>query len=415
MLTPVHLSGLGATGVDPMLDWITPPSLTNPMKCFELYNSCDYLLHRNVQPANPGFVPDSNFYDAINLDGLWVLATQKCIPGTAARAAQLLQSYVPLEIRKMFLQWRAPKAFPVGPFRILILSEDEDQRAGDCPDLPDDWGSDDEMPNRSNTTNPVCITSDSDIWNTGQTLIHEFTHACDMVLAQQLDPSLLQEKQRLYDNAIAAGTYGSSYAATSMHEYHAELLTMWMNVGQESLFSEPLRFNNQSDLKREDPEAFEFIKKFFKAPPDDTSLPMVPLYAPRIKGQPMITASTACEDNGPIGDMQSQTEDSFANFDGPDVDPPWWVVFDFGPNHQLRSFVMKPFNPDESPHKFSIEYADSADGPYTTSDDFVVDTEWSEERTFEVNGSHQSCAQFWKVVFQSTHNGDPPTINWISF
>ena len=40
----------------------------------------------------------------------------------------------------------------------------------------------------------------------------------------------------LYRRAFAANTYGKCYAAANRHEYMAELMTMWMNVGEHSCF-----------------------------------------------------------------------------------------------------------------------------------------------------------------------------------
>ena len=113
------------------IDWCTPPS--KPLPADSLVFEChDFLAEQNLQLANEHFVPDQNFYDgdtptrlcstrkeilphrplcraAINVDGLWVLATRACPEGTAARAASIVRSYVPVELRQLFAKWRAPK------------------------------------------------------------------------------------------------------------------------------------------------------------------------------------------------------------------------------------------------------------------------------------------------------------------
>ena len=40
----------------------------------------------------------------------------------------------------------------------------------------------------------------------------------------------------LYEHAFAKNIYGKCYAAADRHEYIAELMTMWMNVGDHSCF-----------------------------------------------------------------------------------------------------------------------------------------------------------------------------------
>jgi hypothetical protein len=109
-----HIAGLHITDAehsqltqDTSKLWLVPPSrpLQPDSICWQITDICSV---GNLQPPQPDFVPDTDFYDAVNLDGLWVLASKQCRSGTVERAASLMAMYVPVELRRLCLQWRAP-------------------------------------------------------------------------------------------------------------------------------------------------------------------------------------------------------------------------------------------------------------------------------------------------------------------
>lgn len=208
----------------PYRHWLVPPS--QPMRA-ELVADIEHFTDvRRLQPANPGFAPDASFYNSVNLDGLWVCASKACPAGTVERAAALLSAYVPVELRRLCLQWRAPEGRPLGPMRVVIMDNVSGQKAGDGPEFPDDWAG------RNGTSNPASFTSAEDIVDAGRggLTVHEFTHALDMVIRQQLDPFFMQELDDCFVEALRNDTYKKAYAAASRHEYIAELCALFVST-----------------------------------------------------------------------------------------------------------------------------------------------------------------------------------------
>lgn len=209
--------------------WIVPPS--RPLRPDLLPQLRDLCFVENTQEPNPGFVPDPDFYNGINLDGLWVLASKQVETRVLHQAAQLLSRYIPIEIRQLCLQWRAPVGMPRGPFRVLIMDHVTNQRAGDCPDFPSEWDG------RNGTANPGIFTSADDFQDNprfgpcGDLTVHEVTHGLDMVIRQQLDPYFFQECDEAYCAATERQTYRKAYAASDRHEYLAEICTLFVGTG----------------------------------------------------------------------------------------------------------------------------------------------------------------------------------------
>mmetsp|Transcript_12267 Transcript_12267/g.20323 ORF Transcript_12267/g.20323 Transcript_12267/m.20323 type:complete len:610 (-) Transcript_12267:100-1929(-) len=275
--------------------WIVPPS--SPLRP-ELPLQ-DFCYIENTQDANPDFEPDPAFYNGINLDGFWVLASKEVDKRILNQAAELLCRYIPVEIRRLCLQWRAPKGMPQGPFRLVILDPVTDQKAGDCPDFPDSWGG------RNGTSNPGIFTSADDFslhpqrfGPCGELTVHEVTHGLDMVIRQQLDPYFFQQTHDCWQDAIDRKVYRKAYAAANRHEYLAEICTLFVGTGPTNFLKgcfqctesetgmcewEPHRafcrgkggveFTKKSHLIKNDPMGYEFLKTFLieiKDPEDDS-------------------------------------------------------------------------------------------------------------------------------------------------
>eukprot|EP00978_Attheya_sp_CCMP212_P037644 scaffold179347_cov31-Attheya_sp.AAC.1 len=77
--------------------WIVPPSC--PIRP-ELLPELDFCFIENTQDPNPEFEPDPDFYNSINLDGFWILATKEVDTRILNQAAELLSRYIPVEIRR---------------------------------------------------------------------------------------------------------------------------------------------------------------------------------------------------------------------------------------------------------------------------------------------------------------------------
>mmetsp|Transcript_7014 Transcript_7014/g.11133 ORF Transcript_7014/g.11133 Transcript_7014/m.11133 type:complete len:436 (+) Transcript_7014:35-1342(+) len=269
-------------------NWVVKPS--KPMRLDLVDNVRVFCDKHGLQPANPGFIPDPNFYHSVNLDGLWIMSSKACGREALDNAVKLVKSYVPLKLRQLCLKWMAPLGRPIGPMRLVILDNVTNEQAGDCPDMPDDWKG------RNGTSNPVCFTSKEDLvgGQRGELTSHELVHALDMVIRQQLDPYFMQEVDDLYRNAIEKNIYNKCYAAADRHEYLAEVTTLFTNThpgnflrgccqceasptgicsfpGHQGKPPGPgaVHFTKKSDLIANDPDAYIFLKKHFTEPAGD--------------------------------------------------------------------------------------------------------------------------------------------------
>lgn len=96
-------------------------------------------------------------------------------------------------------------------------------------------------------------------------LIHEFAHTIHLVGIAPLDENfnnLLQEK---LDDAMAAGKYINTYAATNYLEYWAEGVQNWFNVNAEVEKADGKHnwVNTREDMKKYDPDLYEIVGRYF--------------------------------------------------------------------------------------------------------------------------------------------------------
>jgi hypothetical protein len=274
--------------------WIVPPSA--PLR--DDLPPLDFCFVENTQDPNPNFEPDPDFYNGINLDGFWVLASKQVEKRVLNQAAELLSRYIPVELRRLCLKWRAPKGMPQGPFRLVILDPVTNQQAGDCPDFPSSWGG------RNGTSNPGIFTSADDFslnprsGPCGSLTVHEVTHGLDMVIRQQLDPYFFEQTDDCYRAAMERQVYRKAYAAANRHEYLAEICMLFVGTCPTS-FSKGcfqctesdsgmcdwkphssfppgkggVDFTKKSHLIENDPRGYELLKSFLvelKDPKDDS-------------------------------------------------------------------------------------------------------------------------------------------------
>ena len=280
--------------------WIVPPS--RPMRQDLVASLKSFCFMENTQEPNPDFEPDPDFYNGINCDGFWVLASKEVDKRILNCAAELICRYIPVEIRRLCLEWRAPLDMPQGPFRLVILDPVTNQQAGDCPDFPDAW------PGRNGTANPGIFTSADDFCldahrprrvgssPCGELTVHEVTHGLDLVIRQQLDPYFFQEVDDCYRAAVERLVYKKAYAAADRHEYLAEICTLFVGTNpgnfERGCFQcsesgvcdwEPhhqfppgkcgVPFRKKSDLIANDLLGYELLKSFLieiKDPEDDS-------------------------------------------------------------------------------------------------------------------------------------------------
>jgi hypothetical protein len=270
--------------------WIVPPS-QDPSP--PIRSSLDFCFEENTQESNPMFRPDPTFYNGICVDGLWVLTSKQVDIGILNCAAELVSRYVPVEIRRLFLQWRAPHNMPQGPFRLIILDAASNQQAGDCPEFPDSWRG------RNSTINPGVFSSSDDFRRAehgrfcgGELLVHELTHGLDLVIRQQLDPYFMQEVEDCFQRARMV--FQKSYAAANRHEYLAEICMLFVGTNPSNFTRgccqceasdtgyctfehhkqfgpgpQGVNFRRKSDLIENDPGGYQLLKSFLIEIRDD--------------------------------------------------------------------------------------------------------------------------------------------------
>lgn len=96
-------------------------------------------------------------------------------------------------------------------------------------------------------------------------LIHEFAHSIHLIGIVYVHPDINERLQKALDEAMAAGKYRNTYAATDIAEYWAEGVQDWFNVNAEmpSPDGKHNQLNTREELKKYDPALYSIIAEFF--------------------------------------------------------------------------------------------------------------------------------------------------------
>jgi hypothetical protein len=102
-------------------------------------------------------------------------------------------------------------------------------------------------------------------------LIHEFAHTIHLVGIVLVDTTINTRLKKALNNAIAAGRWRNTYAATNIEEYWAEGVQDWFNVNAEVPVPDGKHcfVNTRKELKDYDPGLYAILKEFF---PETTTL-----------------------------------------------------------------------------------------------------------------------------------------------
>jgi hypothetical protein len=127
-----------------------------------------------------------------------------------------------------------------------------------------------------------------------------------------------------------------------------------------------------------------------------------------------IVSSSSMHSNGPIENILDVTASNWANFGGSGVALPAWVIFDFGSegNAEISRLRMKASVASESPQYFELEFASSSTRAWSVASAMTTSGPWSDEREWSFS---EASGRYWRLRFTSTHNGIPPTINYVQF
>ena len=93
-------------------------------------------------------------------------------------------------------------------------------------------------------------------------LIHEFAHAIHEVGMRAVDPDFDKKLESAFDEAIAAGKWKDTYAATNHREYFAEAVQSWFHCNRTNDHQHN-HVNSRDVLKEYDPGAARMVEQVF--------------------------------------------------------------------------------------------------------------------------------------------------------
>ncbi len=227
-----------------------------------------------LHPARPmEFVPDSSFYNSVNVNGLWVCASKTIELEVISKCEALVRSKVPLWLLQACRSFRSARwAIDPGPLRIIILDNRFNEQAGMIPELEND------TKGRNCTSCPFVFTSREDFvdgvnfqWPLGALTAHELVHGLDMVI-RQVDPDfhnrvaglfIQAKKSQIYQYKDVRGTH-EMYAATNRDEFLAETAIIAMGLADPSPNREYFKSGLylRSQLEEKDPEVVDLLSTF---------------------------------------------------------------------------------------------------------------------------------------------------------
>jgi alpha-glucosidase len=109
---------------------------------------------------------------------------------------------------------------------------------------------------------------DGDRYRTENILIHEFSHTIHNFGLRSLDPTFNERLKRTFDEAVAAGLWKDTYAATNPEEYWAEGVQDYFDcnstVPRDGVHN---HVNTREELQRQDPALFALIDEAFRQNP----------------------------------------------------------------------------------------------------------------------------------------------------
>lgn len=104
-------------------------------------------------------------------------------------------------------------------------------------------------------------------------LVHEFSHAVHQAI-REMKPTLAEDIESAYRDAMANGLWEDHYASTNAGEYWAEGVQFWFNSNYEYEHDDR-RVLNSADLLRYDPKLYGLLERVY---PSDHHIPMDVFY-----------------------------------------------------------------------------------------------------------------------------------------
>lgn len=100
----------------------------------------EFSLSSKLYPESSArpFAPDSDFYNAVCCEGLWVCTSKNVEEEVLHQACALVRAIMPRSLRECFGKFRSPLwAKDPGPMRLVILDNRSDEQVGMVPELQD--------------------------------------------------------------------------------------------------------------------------------------------------------------------------------------------------------------------------------------------------------------------------------------
>lgn len=103
--------------------------------------------------------------------------------------------------------------------------------------------------------------------------VHEFAHAIHLMGIRQVDGTFESNLRKAYNEALAAGKWNRTYAATNTEEYWAEGVQSWFNCNTQSDPPNGVHnhVNTRSELKAYDRGLYELLSNWFEDDDDPIS------------------------------------------------------------------------------------------------------------------------------------------------
>jgi hypothetical protein len=111
--------------------------------------------------------------------------------------------------------------------------------------------------------NLLCLTGD--VYAGESILVHEFAHTIHLVGIALLDAGFPRELQAIFDDAMAEGLWGDTYAATNSTEYWAEGVQSWFDTNQRPQAGIHNEVDTRAELADYDPRLHDLIARYFTA------------------------------------------------------------------------------------------------------------------------------------------------------
>lgn len=98
--------------------------------------------------------------------------------------------------------------------------------------------------------------------------LHEFAHTLHLMAIIDLDPKFDDRLQKTYADAMAAGLWKGTYAATDHKEYFAEGVQDWFDANLEAKPANGIHneINTHRELEKYDPALYALIAEWFEKP-----------------------------------------------------------------------------------------------------------------------------------------------------